>query len=166
LPRSRVTEIEFGFGGSIVLGRRFLLSVVLALSLSTLASADSTNGTAALLQAGTGAYGAANTRFTSNSGTATPTSMLFVANSSSAANGNTRLSGPPFGNIMYDWKITASAPTGIPSVRLHTNFRLRTSEWNIAEGGPGLSTPEPVSLLLLSTGLIGIAGLMRRKLRA
>ena len=144
-------------------GRRFLLSLVVALSFSTLASADSTNGTAALLQAGTGACGAAKPRFTNNSGTATPTSMMFVANSSSAANGNARHSGPPFGNVTYNRNVTASDSTQMPSAgRLHTNFRLRTLKWNIAEAGNGLSTPEPASLLLLSTGLIGMAGLVRR----
>jgi hypothetical protein len=147
-----------------LLASRSLLSLVAALSLTTLGSADSTNVTTAFLHSGAGASDVANTRFTTNrsttnSGTATaiPTSMMFAANSSStstAANGNARLSG------------LASDSTHIPVATLRNNYRLRISNWNIAEGGHGPSTPEPASLLLLSTGLIGIAALMRRKLRA
>jgi hypothetical protein len=136
----KLDEFEFGFGGSILLANRFLLLLVAALSFTTLASADSTNVSAAFLHSRTGASGVANTRFTTNSGMATPTSMMFVANN-------------------------ASDSTHIPSVgRLHTNFRLQTPKWNIEEGGHRLSTPEPASLMLLSTGLIGIAGMLRRKL--
>ena len=46
---------------------------------------------------------------------------------------------------------------------MHNNIRFRPAGW--ANGrGDGMAAPEPGSLMLLSTGLIGIAGLVRRKL--
>jgi len=151
-----------------LLTNRFLLSLIAALLLSTLASADSTNVNAALLHSGTGAYGGANPRFATIGGTDTPkptTVAAYNGNISTAASGNARLSGPPVGKVMYDSNFTAPDSTRITSVGgLHNNLRFRTAKWNSAGGGQPLSTPEPNSLMLLSTGLMGIAGMVRRKL--
>src|SRR5260221_1278618 len=57
LTRTRVIEIDFVFGGATVLGRRFLLSLVVALSLSTLASANSATVNIPLLYPGTNVAG-------------------------------------------------------------------------------------------------------------
>src|SRR5258708_22044099 len=75
LTRTRVIEIDFVFGGATVLGRRFLLSLVVALSLSTLASANSATVNMTFLYPGTNVSGGYYTYpyyFSINGGKATP----------------------------------------------------------------------------------------------
>ena len=108
-----------------MLGRRFLLSVVVALSLSTLASANST--------------------------TVNMTSLY-----------TTNVSGG-YHTDPYYFSINGEKAT---LMMKHAPARGPRPQEFIGYRGTPVSMPEPASLLLLSTGLIGIAGLVRRKLRA
>src|SRR5260221_5353364 len=75
LTRARAIEIDFVFGGATVLGRRFLFSLVVALSLSTLASANSASVNMTFLYPGTNVSGGYYTYpyyFSINGGKATP----------------------------------------------------------------------------------------------
>ena len=123
MPRSRVTEIEFVFGGSIRLGRRFFLSLVIALFFSTLASANSTT-----------------------------VNMTSLYTSNISVDYHT-----------YPYYFSINGEKATPMMKHAPASGPRPQEL-IGYRGTPVAMPEPASLLLLSTGLIGIAGLVRRKL--
>ena len=206
-----------------MLTRRFLLSLVVALSFSTLASANSATVNMTFLHPGTNAYGGYYTYpyyFSINGGKATPMMCdAFNNHISMGESWNARVSGllsgkGMFGNDTRDYKATGiifmgvmngtiSATVGNFAVwnlftkGITTNAAVLVLDKNalllaqhapssefkglvlytpvggspghgpqefIGYRGAGLTTPEPGSLMLLSTGLIGIAGMMRRKL--
>ena len=149
---------------------RFVLALVAALFVATLASANSTNVTTEFLNSGPSANdraGAYAGHFSTNAGQAMPT--MFVAynsNTSTGASGDARIGGPLSGTIGYGQGFTAPASTHITAVGgPQNNVRFKTPYSTPGAGGHALSTPEPGSLMLLSTGLMGIAGMVRRKLR-
>ena len=149
-----------------MLSRRFLLSLVLGLSLSTLASANSANVNMTFLHSGTGVYARTYMdHFSMDGGRATP--AIFAASNDLVSTGKSRsayLNGPLSGTVMDGQHVTDYKTGSIASLSGMNGTRFRTDNW--AGARHGKSTPEPASLLLLSTGLIGIAGLVRRKLRA
>jgi len=153
---------------------RFLLSLVAALFLSVLASADSTNVSLALLHSGTSAPGANSYDRVNNlpghfsSSAVKNASANFVAyNSHIRSSEGASFQGSPllprqamFGSGAADHN---SAPMAFQDgKRMTSRYRADSIVWN---RGKTLSTPEPGSLMLLSTGLMGIAGMLRRKLR-
>jgi hypothetical protein len=124
---------------------RFVLSLVVALSLSTLALADSAPVSIAFLHSSTGVSAASH-----------------INSSSDHVNQNAT------------WSSHADvSPSGNGGpLQLHGTISRKNGNWGAWHvGTPGtskpqpLSTPEPGSLMLLSTGLMGIAGVLRRKLR-
>jgi len=149
-----------------LLSRRFLLSLVVGLSLSTLASANSANVNMTFLHSGTGVYARTYMdHFSIDGGRATP--AIFAASNDLVSTGKSRsayLNGPLSGTVMDGQHVTDYKTGSIASLSGMNGTRFRTDNW--AGARHGMSTPEPASLLVLSTGLIGIAGLVRRKLRA
>ena len=135
---------------------RLLCSLVVALFLSTLALADSAPISIAYLRSGAYA-GAQSYSDHSSISQRLGTPMILAAFSSpSSEKPDARLNAPLFGN---------------GSVQVHGTISRKNGDWgvwhtSVTTGNPGaLATPEPGSLMLLSTGLLGIAGVLRRKLR-
>jgi len=142
---------------------RFLLSLVVALSLATLASADSINPAAAFPHSGASVYSSNST----NGALFTPTKFVaYNSYTSTGENGNARIAALLPGKLMDDNGISAYKSERINFPVPKNGPTCCAVRQGIGTGlGHGLSTPEPGSLMLLSTGLMGIAGIMRRKLR-
>jgi hypothetical protein len=211
------------FGGFMVLRRRLLLSLVVALSLSTLASANSTTVDMTFLYPGTNASGGYYTYpyyFSINGGKATAMMCDSFNNHISAGESwNANVSGllsskGLFGKEIMDYKAAGIIFTGV----MNGTYSAQTGNWAVwnlfskgvttngavlaldsqalllaqhapssefkglalytpVGGSPGngpqefigyrtsLAAPEPASLMLLATGLIGIAGVVRHKRR-
>jgi hypothetical protein len=149
---------------------RFLLSLVAALLLSTLASANSAPVNVNFPHSGASVYDGAYAYPTHPSiGSVTATLTMFGtvnhhASTGEAGNSNgigLILGQPAFAKGIADYNSTRIAfQDGTHGINCYR--ARRPAGWN--QGAPAATTPEPGSLMLLSTGLLGIAGVVRRKL--
>jgi hypothetical protein len=186
LQRTKVIEVDFVFGGCIVLHRRFLLSLVVALSLSTLAFANSATVNMTFLYPGTNVSGGYYTHpfyFSINGGKAThkAAGIIFMG----VVNGtiDAKVGNGAVWNLFVKGITTDAAVLALESNALFLAKHAPAHEFKglvldtSVGGGPGhgpqefighrgtpLATAEPGRLMLLSTGLIGIAGMLRRNL--
>ncbi len=140
--------------------RRFLPSLVVVLFLSTLALANSIPVNL-ILHSGTGVHGA----FTVSINRVKTTPMNFEAVSSHTSGWNAHLNGLSSGRVMLsNGTATRTGRVVLPG-RGYDPSCCKAQNWVGGDQAPHATTPEPGSLILLSTGLIGIAGTIRRKLR-
>ena len=123
--------------------RRLLLSLVVVLSLATIAAADSAPVNTPLLHFET----AIHYHSSLNGAVFAPTSAGFFENHAAGTKSNATIT-----------KIATYQPGEI-------NFSLgRYGNIDYTAKGGGLTAPEPSSLMLLATGLLWMAGTVRRKL--
>jgi hypothetical protein len=123
--------------------RRILLSLVVILSFSALAAADSVPANFA-----TPHFAAGTNYHFSNAANSTPVfSEAFGIH-------------PAVRERLRGVSITSSFSTGMSPLGGMRPTRNTNDNWKVQ----GMSTPEPGGLMLLSTGLLGIAGVVRRKL--
>jgi hypothetical protein len=150
--------------------RHYALSLVVALFFSTLALANSIPVNLTLLHSGTSVHGGAVTdpgHFSINGLKAAP--MNFDAISSHPSRDwNAHLSGLPSGRVMLgNGTANRTGRVAFPGQGYQPTC-CKAQNWVGGDQGyggkGGLSAPEPGSLILLSTGLLGIAGIVRRKL--
>ncbi len=150
-----------------MLSSRFLLSLAVALSLSTLALANSATVNLTTLHSGS----SVSSHSSITGGNAMPL-MFNVSNSrtSTGLSSNARGSGLLLGTSSLSQSFAGyykGTPLTFAGAK-HGNISYKDGNfavWNRG-GTPALSTPEPGSLLMLSTGLIGVAGMFRRNLLA
>jgi hypothetical protein len=145
------------------LRRRFLLPLVVGMSLSTLARADSTPVNMAFSGSATGVYDASqdySSHFSVNTGT--PVTLAgFKSPSSEKRSG--QLGVPRIGKEILIKNDLATNSTFLGE--RHGTISYKTGNWAVWRQVSPMAAPESGSLILLSTGLIGIAGIVRRQLR-
>ncbi len=123
-----------------MLSSRFVLSLVIALCFSTLAAADSApvNMRSFHFSGGANIASAPSGRFTTNAVNAAPASFGNVT---------------PMQNMFHKYT--------------HGTICFKNGDWGKShhhKKSSPLSAPEPSSLWLFSTGLVGVSGMVRRKL--
>jgi hypothetical protein len=166
----KLVKLRFlGFGGSMLLKNRFTVSLGVALFLCTLASADSINVKTGVLPPAAGAYGGDNTytgHFSTNDGKAQlATSVAYSGSLSPSDNENARPSAALPARAVYIGGVTDyEVGSFVFPNRKYGPTCCAARNWVGSGRVSGTSTPEPGSLMLLSTGLMGIAGMVRRKL--
>jgi hypothetical protein len=147
--------------------RHYILSLVVALFLSTLALANSIPVNLTLLHSGTSVHGGAFTapgHFSISGLKAAP--MNFDAISSHPSRDwNAHLSGLPAGKVMLgNGAANRTGRIAFPGQGYQPTC-CKAQNWvGGVQGAAAAHLPEPGSLILLSTGLLGIAGIARRKL--
>ena len=133
---------------------RVFLSLVAALSLCTLATANSVPVNVTILHSGAGVVAGACARTTLNAFDSPTTRTSWNAHFAGP------LSKVPFAQGVTAYRATRFTFQG----EGHGTRRYRVGGWVVWNRRTAMSTPEPGSLMLLSTGLLGVAGMMRRKL--
>lgn len=125
---------------------RLSLSLIAALSLGTLAAADSIPAPTALPHPAIGMHN----HFSSDESE--------FAQKQSGVYGNYAPTGESRSTVVTTLVVPRTMGVGSYS------DRHRAPEYIRKGGGHGMAAPEPGSLMLLSTGLLGFSGLLRRKL--
>jgi hypothetical protein len=150
---------------------QFLLSLVAGLLLSTLALADSIPFSTKLLASSNGVYAGVSSpaHVSTGAGSSAPSTFDTFHNqlaTSTVGNAPLGASIPGTTTTLYGQHIPDSSTGRFNTFNgPHDTIRFRTKGWSGPKLG-GMAAPEPSSLMLLSTGLIGLAGLVRRMRRS